>query len=255
MTFESSRRRSSNKSTPQTKISDKIVAALNIAEEETPQNIQDSSLNKTEENKTPDNIVQDDVIEKIEKELAENPSQFSASSTDASPKKKDFLKKELSNKIIKVFADKSGCTENLAVIGITALVQAGGTNASMPPITKVINGKKFDLKVLRDCVAFVTEKKGTVRQLAKSMRNIIHKIALQNGWPGPLAAYLVKQYPDSKFTAMDLITAAEFHEDNMEQYMPSNVRDALVDRAKKLNAAKLQPKKTKTKKKGGKKKR
>lgn len=165
------------------------------------------------------------------------------------------MKKELSNKIIKIFADKSGCTENLAVIGITALVQAGGTNASMPPITKVINGTKFDLKVLRECVAFVTEKKGTVRQLAKSMRNIIHKIALQNGWLGPLAMMLVKEYPELEFTTLDLITAAEFHEDNMEDYMPPKVRDALVDRAKTLRAAKLQPKKTKTKRKGGKKKR
>lgn len=255
MTFERLRKRSSNKNTPENTNSDQAITTLNTSEEETPPIVEDSSLNKTEENKTPDNIVQDDVLEKIEKELAENPSQFSASSLDASPKKKDFLKKELSNKIIKVFADKSACTEYLAAIGITALVQAGGTNASMPPITKVINGKKFDLKVLRDCVAFVTEKKGTVRQLAKSMRNIIHKIALQNGWMGPLANYLVKEYPDSKFTTLDLITAAEFHEDNMEQYMPSNVRDALVDRAKKLRAAKLQPKKTKTKKKGGKKKR
>jgi hypothetical protein len=254
MTFERSRRKSSNKNTENT-ISDQVIAAFNTEEEETSQSVKDSSLNKTEENKTPDNTSQEDVIEKIQKELAENPSQFSASSSDVSPKKKDFLKKELSNKIIKVFADKSECTENLAVIGITALVQAGGTNTSMPPITKVINGKKFDLKVLRDCVAFVTEKKGTVRQLAKSMRNIIHKIALQNSWPGPLAGYLMKEYPDSNFTTLDLIAAAEFHEDNMESYMPSNVRDALVDRAKKLRAAKLQPKKTKTKKKGGKKKR
>ena len=37
--------------------------------------------------------------------------------------------------------------------------------------------------------------------------------------------------------------------------MPSKVRDALVDRARKLNAAKLQPQKTKPKRKGGKKKR
>jgi hypothetical protein len=253
MNVERSRRRSSDKNLPVNLVSDLVVAAINSTEGETPQPVENSSV--IEENKTPENIVQDDVLEKIEKELTENPSQFSVSLTDASPNKKDFLNKELSNKIIKVFADKSGCTENLAVIGITALVQAGGTNASMPPITKVINGKKFDLKVLRECVAFVTEKKGTVRQLAKSMRNIIHRIALQNGWPGPLAIMLTKEYPEAEFTTLDLITAAEFHEDNMEEYMPSKVREALVDRAKKLRAAKLQPKKTKPKRKGGKKKR
>lgn len=255
-------RRSSNKNTsdnlglmkPDT---DPALAPVSSSEEETPQTAENSSSLQTQENKTPDNVTdngtQDDVIEKIEKELTENPSQFTVSISDETPKKRDFLKKEVTNKIIKAFADKSGCTENLAVIGIASLAQAGGTNSSMPPIIKVINGKKFDLKVLRECVAFVTEKKGTVRQLAKSMRNIIYKISLQNAWLGPLAMTLVRENPEIEFTTLDLVTAAEFHEDNMEDYMPQKVRDALVDRAKKLKAAKLQP--TKPKRKGGKKKR
>lgn len=78
------------------------------------------------------------------------------------------------------------------------------------------------------------------------MRNIIARISFQNGWMGPLATALRKEYPEIHFTTSDLVVAAEFHEDNMEPYMPQKVRDALVDRAKKLRAAKLQPhKKTK----------
>lgn len=197
---------------------------------------------------------QEDILDNIEKELEKNPSTFNASMADASPKKVDTLPKPQVNKIIKLFADKSNTTESLAVVGITALVQGGGTNASMPPITKVVNGIKFELKVLRDCVTFVTEKKGTVRQLAKSMRKIISKIALQNCWLGPLAPALQKEYPNTQWSSLDLVLANEIHEDNMEDYMPPKVREALVDRAQKLRAAKLQPKKTKQKKKGGKKK-
>jgi len=196
---------------------------------------------------------QEDILESIEKQINNDPTAFNASMVDATPKKKDTLTKEQTNKILKLFADKSHSTESLAVLGITALVQGGGTNASMPPITKIINGTKFELKTLRDCVSFVTERKGSVRQLAKTMRTLIYKIALQNGWNGPLATALRKEYPDQQWSQFDLILAAEFHEDNMEEYMPPKVREALVDRAQKLRAAKLQQKPKSNSKKGGKK--
>lgn len=190
---------------------------------------------------------QNDILGNIEELLAKDPEKL-----NASPKKKDSLSKVQTNKILKLFADKSQTTESLAVVGITALVQGGGTNASMSPITRIVNGQKFELKVLRDCVAFVTEKKGTVRQLAKSMRQIIYKIALQNSWIGPLANTLKKEYPYTQWESMDFILAAEFHEDNMDSYMPPKVREAWVDREQKLRAAKLQSQQ-KQKRKGGKK--
>lgn len=194
---------------------------------------------------------QEDILGNIEQQLEQDPKTFSASMVDASPKKQDVLPKNQVNKIITLYAEKSQTTVSLAVVGITALVQGGGTNASMPPITRVVNGQKFDLKTLRDCVAFVTEKKGTVRQLAKSMRKVIYKIALQNSWTGPLATTLQKEYPDTKWDSFDLILAAEFHDDNMDSYMPPKVREALVDRAQKIRAARLQSQ-TKPKGKGGK---
>lgn len=241
------------------KITPEQLRAVQEAMGETPQvspgSTTSTPLDTVEQQPTqiPEDPTQD-TLSNIETLLDKNPTEFNASMTDATPKKRDTLPREQINKIIKLFADKSNTTVNLAVVGITALVQGGGSNASMPPITKVINGTKFDLKTLRECVAFATEKKGTVRQLAKTMRNIIHRIALQNGWLGPLATALQKEYPESQFTTLDLIFAAEFHEDNMEQYMPPKVREALVDRAQKLRAARLQPQKPKPNKKGGKKK-
>lgn len=244
MTQERSRKKSTDS---------KPVAAVEAPNEINDQNqfVSDGSLLNELENKTPNNV-KEDIMKQIEQALEENPSQFSVSVVDASPKKVDTLPLEQTNTIIKTFAEKSKTTASLAVAGIAILVQSGGTNASIPPITRVVNGQKFDLKTLRECVTFVAGKQATVRQLAKSMRNIIYKISLQNNWLGPLAIALLKEYPEAKFESLDLIAAAEFHEDNMESYMPPKVREALVDRANKLRAAKLQPKKTKPRRKGGK---
>lgn len=205
------------------------------------------------ETKVPEVVNPDDCMGLVEKQLATNPKEFNASVSDASPRKQDTLSKETANKIIKTFAEKSNTSIQNAAIGIASLVQAGGTNASIPSITKVVNGQRFELKTLRDCVAFVTEKKGTVRQLAKTMRNVIFQIASQNGWQGPLATALKKEYPEVGFTPYELVTAGEFHDDNMEPYMSAKVREALVDRAKKKEAAQQKSKAKQPKRKGKKK--
>lgn len=162
--------------------------------EEAKRNSEDSTpLSSVDQPQNQENLAGQDTLTNIETLLENNPTEFNASMTDATPKKIDLLSRDHTNKIIRLFAEKSNCTVSLAVIGISALVQGGGTNASMPPITRVLNGKRFELKTLRDCVAFATEKKGTVRQLAKTMRNFIYKIALKNGWLGPLATALQKE--------------------------------------------------------------
>lgn len=96
MTFENPRRRrSSEKNLPDTSVADQIVASESSVEEEILQTAEGSSLIKTPEKKTPDNTTKDDVIQQIEKALTENPSQFSVSVVDASPKKKGFLEKRI----------------------------------------------------------------------------------------------------------------------------------------------------------------
>jgi hypothetical protein len=79
------------------------------------------------------------------------------------------------------------------------------------------------------------------------MTNIIYKIAFQKSWGGPLANAFKKQYPKSELNQWDFVVAAEFHDSNMEPSMPPKVREAFVDRAQKLRAARLQPQKNKKK--------
>lgn len=172
--------------------------------------------------------------------------QFIASSvSDDKPTKQDTLPREQANKIIALFAEKSECSSQEALMGITALVQSGGTNASIPPYTRTINGKKFELKTLRDIVSFVTDKKGTVRQLAKTLRDLIYKIALANSWLGPLSKTLQAEYPEKQFSPADLVGAAEFHEDNSSPYITETLRAALRDRSQKMQALRAQKPKTK----------
>lgn len=69
--------------------------------------------------------IQEDIFERIENELEQNPNTFIASMVDAAPKKIDSLSREQTNKIIKLFSNKSNAPENLGVVGITSLVQGG----------------------------------------------------------------------------------------------------------------------------------
>lgn len=193
-----------------------------------------------------------DLIEQLENEVSNNPENFKANMSPTEAQKMDTLPRDQANKIIQLYAEKNGVDPKLAMIGIAALAQAGGTNSSIPPFTRIVNGHPFELKTLRETVEFVTDKKGTVRQLAKTLRNTIYKISLSNEWLGPLAKTLLKDYPEKDFNQYELICAAEYHDDNMESYMPPKVREALADRAQKLRAMKTAKPKPKSKKRKGK---
>lgn len=193
-----------------------------------------------------------DVIGQLEKEVSTNPENFKANVDSPEPQKTDTLTRDQTNKIIQLYAEKNGVELKLALIGIAALAQGGGTNSSIPPFTRIVNGHPFELQTLRETVEFVTDKKGTVRQLAKTLRDTIYKISLSNNWLGPLAKTLLKDYPEKSFDQYELICAAEYHDDNMEPYMPVKVREALADRAKKLRAMKTAKPKSKSKKRKGK---
>jgi hypothetical protein len=145
--------------------------------------------------------------------------------SDQSQKKIDTLSPDDVNEVIRQFVQKSGTTPGLATVGIAVLCQAGGTNAGNPSLKRTINGVVFDLQVLRSVVSYVTDK-GTIRQLAKSMRNVIAKISMANYWPGPLANALVKEFPDKKFDSTDLVYAAEFHDDNRNPEFPVAIAEA-----------------------------
>lgn len=191
-------------------------------------------------------------LEEFEQVLKESKEEFKVNMIEETPRKKDFLEKDKTNEIIQSFAKKSNAEFSETIIGIAALIQGGGTNASIPPFIRSINGKDYDLKTLREVVSFETSNKGTIRQLAKSMRDVIYEIALRNDWLGPLSKALQTEYPEEKFTTLDLVAASEIHEDNPNPRLPQNVIRCLKDRAQKI---KVQRQNEQTKKKQKNKKR
>ncbi len=167
-------------------------------------------------------------INDVEELLNKDDSALKVQSNNPEEKKIDILPREKVNEIVRQYARKSETTAQMAVIGITAICQAGGTNAGNPSLKRTINGVTFDLKTLREVIEYETSSKGTVRQLAKSMRDVIAKIALANDWPGPLANALVKEFPNQKFNSSDLVYAAEFHDDNRNPEFPQAIAEALA---------------------------
>lgn len=179
--------------------------------------------------------------------------------SDQSQKKIDTLPPDTVEEVVRQYAQKSESSPGLATVGIAALCQAGGTNAGNPSLKRTINGIVFDLQTLRGVVSYVTSNRGTVRQLAKSMRDVIAFISIQNDWQGPLANALVKEFPEKEFSSTDLVYAAEYHDDNRNEELPQNIAQALALReARGREARRVQSSKsgsqTKKKKKGGKKK-
>jgi hypothetical protein len=182
-------------------------------------------------------------LDDLEKQLNQNPEKFRASLTDTVLKKTDKLSKQTANKIITTSAQQNNVDFGLSILGITALTKGGGSNASMPPISRMVNGHKFELKTLRDVIKLYTNNKGTVRQFTKTMRDTIYKVSVLNEWPRSLFTALQKDSPDQNFSKRDLVTACEFNEDNFEKYMPAHVQEALVDRAQKSKQLEWTPKK------------
>jgi len=175
--------------------------------------------------------------------------------SDQSQKKIDTLPPDIVEEVVRQYAQKSESSPGLATVGIAALCQAGGTNAGNPSLKRTINGIVFDLQTLRGVVSYVTSNKGTVRQLAKSMRDVIAFISISNDWQGPLANALVKEFPDKEFSSTDLVYAAEYHDDNRSAEFPVNIAEALALReARGREARRVQSSKsgsqTKKKKKG-----
>lgn len=119
-----------------------------------------------------------------------------------------------------------------ALRGIACLVQAGGTNATKPNLTRTINGVSFDLNDLRKIIK-EHNPQGTVRQLAKTYRDAIAVYAAANSWSGPLYKEL-STYPGIRIDSLDAVYCVEIHSDNLSPQMPTHIREALQAREKKL---------------------
>lgn len=181
--------------------------------------------------------------------------EIKATLVEAEKSPKDRIPPEKANLIMEDFAKKNQTSRKDALIGLTYLVQEGGTNTSKKNLKRTVNGVTMDIEDLRNIIR-VHVPNGTVRQLAKTYRDVIALIALTNGWPGPLLKELSRANPQLNISSNDAIYCCEIHTDNETESMPKGIRDALRNREAKLREnssnTKSQPKKAQ--KKGKKKK-
>lgn len=148
-------------------------------------------------------------------------------------KSMDEFDEKTTKDIICSFANNYNISELESIIVISKIVQDGGTNSSRPNMTRTINGKTYELTDLRQIIR-LHDRFGTVRKLAKSMRNIISLISKVNNWPGPLYKDLLRMNPTLEMNKNDLIYCSEFNADNYDKEMPPRIREALQQREQKI---------------------
>jgi hypothetical protein len=145
----------------------------------------------------------------------------------------DSLSSELCTDIINDFAIKSKCTQGKAIIGITYLIQHGGTNISKKSLKITIADTIFTIDSLREAVKNA-EKTATVRKFAKGIRDLVVPIAKLNHWTGPLKNNLKINNPNLEIQEEDAIWCLEVHSDNPK--CPTLIRECLIRREEQLKA-------------------
>lgn len=170
---------------------------------------------------------------------------------DAGPK--DQIPHNTTREIVEGFAKHYKVPQNVALMAITRLVQDGGTNSSKPNLKRNVQGITFDLEELRRQIQIHT-KTGTVRKLAKTIRNVIAHISLINQYPGPLYRDLQRTEPTLQINSNDAVFCNEIHSDNYDVMVPPQVREALQRRETRLREQRLLAGQDKPNRKGGKKK-
>jgi hypothetical protein len=167
-------------------------------------------------------------IENLNKALDQNQT-LTQIKIEYEEKSQPKLSQEEAQKIINNYASKTGVSFPLAALAAATLIQLGGTNASNNNIKCKLAEKEFHIKELREAIAF-TNKKVTVRQLARTLSDTIIKVAKRSNIPGVLAKTLQNENPGVIFTDEELIYASEWNLENTS--CPERVRKFLADRAK-----------------------
>ena len=137
------------------------------------------------------------------------------------------LPKEECWNTIKKFGTLNNIDVTIAVVGITKLIQNGGTNQSKKNLTVTVSGKEFELKQLREMLKS-QDKTYTVRKFAKGAREIIIEVAKKNQWAGPLVKDLARANPNLKITPENAPRCNEIHSDIHNCL--NEIRDALIRR-------------------------
>jgi hypothetical protein len=214
-------------------------SSQNIPEEKPQQeNIDGNEVNPSQENttepKTSQSFNNTYSLEELITQIEKNKDLFKVETeADEVETSTDTISAINAKKIIFDFARKYNCDENTAVIGITRLIQEGGANSSKPILIRTVRNIKFDIADLRSLIKFHVNG-GTVRKLAKTMRNIIAHIAFINTWPGPLYKDLMRSEPTLNISVMESIYCNEIHSDNYNSLVPARIREALQRREQKF---------------------
>jgi hypothetical protein len=143
----------------------------------------------------------------------------------------DYLDPQECINIINKYATLHDVPFDLALAGITKLIQNGGTNQSKQNLIVKVNNKEFELNKLRSLLQSYN-KALTVRKFAKGARKLIISISLNNKWSGPLTKELSRINPNLNITPELAPWCNEIHSDNYE--CPNEIRDALVRREEQL---------------------
>lgn len=167
------------------------------------------------------------------KNITQHESAYSVFTPLLSPQVIDTLSPDNCIDIINNFALKSKCTQEEAIIGITYLIQHGGTNLSKKSLKIHFGETIFTIDTLREVVKEV-EKTATVRKFAKGIRDLIICVAKINRWPGPLRNNIKINNPNQEIREEDAIWCLEVHSDNPK--CPTLIRECLIRREEQLRA-------------------
>jgi hypothetical protein len=143
----------------------------------------------------------------------------------------DMLPQDLCTQIINKYAIKNKVSPESATVGISCLIQMGGTNLSKKTLTRTIGDVTYDINDLRAIIKEV-DKTGTVRKFAKGIRDIVVDIASLNKWAGPLRNDLRTKNPNLDITEDMGPWCLEVHSDNPS--CPQGIKEALIRREEQL---------------------
>ncbi len=138
------------------------------------------------------------------------------------------LSDQAASDVVGLVIKKKKCTETMALLLITGLLQKGGTNKSAGSNTSFSFGDySLNAQELQNIVLSVNNK-ATNRQLARTLCNEIAQIAQAVNIEGDLANQMKYDHPD--LTSTEAAWCSNFQTTNPN--CPSKVRDWLVNNYK-----------------------
>lgn len=136
-----------------------------------------------------------------------------------------------SDKLInEIINDNRDFTPATALAAVCIICQKGGTSRrAQGNIYAVVNGRRLDLKKIRDTIERARIK-FTLRQWARTNASAIHRVASLFNVPGDLYKKILRKYPE--ISNEDSFWLSNFQMDNEE--CPINLRRYIMEHFKEL---------------------